>query len=183
VPLPWRPSSSFISRSPADPGFRDRSQPTTPRRHHCLREPPPAAREGAGRERRNAHSADAEETGKTFSARNFRENRKSRFSLGSGYFPYRSNFSAVLNLAGPIQFICIWAVNKRPKILLMCKYGTLKHLQPPPASQPPSCRRSVFFPWLLCCSPVLAFFTVTGRLQRCRLSPSRQQPSARQICC
>ena len=38
---------------------------------------------------------------KNFSARIFRENRKSCFSAGSGFFTYRSKFSALLNLRRP----------------------------------------------------------------------------------
>jgi hypothetical protein len=47
------------------------------------------------------------------------------FFVGPGFFHYRPNFSALLNFAGPILKLFVWAVKKRPKTSPTYKIKTL----------------------------------------------------------
>lgn len=131
---------------------------------------------------------DVVEPGKNFTVKNFRENRKSRLSVGPGFFPYCSNFSSVLNSASPILLVCIWAVNKRPKTLLIYKNGTLNHLQPSPAPSPASRRGAVQLQSFSLCGCAAAFVLpcssslygcAVGLLHAC--TSSSRAPSTRQV--
>jgi hypothetical protein len=50
------------------------------------------------------------------------------FSVGPGFFHYRPNFSALLNFAGPILKLFVWAIKRRPKTSPTYKIETLTRL-------------------------------------------------------